>query len=195
MTTAPAPKAPLLAPQEMERLSTLFHQLAHNKDTRGPLARMVKHIGSPVAGAFTDVELEDKFAALRKEFHDERMKAQIDAAAAAQARQKAELKKANRTDDEIADIEKVMAKFGLSDYTAGAKLYDADNPRMTTDKDKPDPWSNTGVWEFPTLPDRDGKMMDFKSFSKDPMAATRAAAYRTIDEFTRTRLSPAFHSA
>lgn len=190
----PGNRAPPLGPVEMERLSTLFHQLAHNKDTRGPLARMVRHIGSPVAGAFTDVVLEDKFAALRKEFQDERLKDQIAQAAAIQARQKDDLKKAGRTEEEITDIEKVMSTFGLGDYTAGAKLYDADNPKIDPKHKSPDPWTDTGVWEFPTLPGRDGKNMDFKSFAKDPTAATRAAAYRVIDEFKTSRLPGAFHA-
>jgi len=77
----PAPQQPLLPPQEMERLSTLFHKLAHHKDTRGPLARMVKHVGSPVAAAFKDVELEDRFAQLEKRITDKELQGQIKEAA------------------------------------------------------------------------------------------------------------------
>jgi hypothetical protein len=176
----------------MERLSTLFHQLAHNKDTRGPLARMVKHVGSPVAAAFNDVQLEDKFAALNKKLDDRLLQDQINQAANAQARQKNTLIEAGRTAEEVADIEKLMSNFGLGNYEAGAKLYDAYNPPADPRDQGPDAWNDTGVWEFPTLPGADGKPMAFKDFAQDPVKATRAAAYTAIDEFKRTRLPRSF---
>jgi hypothetical protein len=189
------PRPPLLLPQEMERLSTLFHQLAHHKDTRGPLARMVKHVGSPVAAAFTDVTLEDKFAQLNKKLDDRLLQDQINAASNAQARQRNTLKEAGRSDEEIANIEKVMSRVGLGDYDAGARLYDSYNPPADPSDHGPDAWNETGVWEFPTLPGADGKPMAFKDFAKDPAKATRAAAYTAIDEFKRSRLPRAFARA
>jgi hypothetical protein len=191
----PAARPPLLPPQEMERLSTALHQLAHNKDTRGPLARMLKHVRSPMAGAFTDVELEDKFAVLNRKLDDRLLQDQINQASAAQLRQKNGLIQAGRTPEEVADIEKVMSKFGIGDYEAGAKLHDAYNPPIDPRDQGPDAWNDTGVWEFPTLPGADGKPMAFKDFAKDPVKATRAAAYTAIDEFKRARLPRAFARA
>jgi hypothetical protein len=66
--------------------------------------------------------------------------------------------------------EKVMTKYGISDYEAGAKLYLSDfkpppNARPTS----------TGTWTFPDIP----------GLSEDPAKAAREAAHLVIDEFRR----------
>ena len=76
---------------------------------------------------------------------------------------------------QLPEIEKVMEKYGLSDYEAGAKLYASDlKPQRPAGSGR---GSNGATWTFPDLPG----LMD------DPNGAARNAAYSVIDELQGAR--------
>jgi len=86
-----------------------------------------------------------------------------------------------------------MSRYGISDYDAGAVLYSHEHPesdptmKPPRGRERPD-----ATWSFPTVPGKDGKPMDFKSFASDAKTHSLETAYRMIDEFTNKNLSPAF---
>lgn len=154
-----------------QELGKLMLKMSRNKQLRRPLLKMVQSIDQnyTLPG---DQQVED----LRQELAHEREKNRI-SAASNEVKAKLEQQRAGllsgsllgrKYDDaQVADIEKVMTKYGIGDYEAGAKIYQTEaRPERPTNK------PGSPSWTFPDLPG----LMD------DPARAARDAAYGVIDE-------------
>jgi hypothetical protein len=193
MTT---PRPPMLSPQDMDRLSRLAFNLSHNEKTRAQFANLVKEVDPSTAGAFKDVFLEQKFETWTKKFEDERLAERMQKAQQARESQKSEvIKKRGFSDDQVKGVEQVMTHYGVNDWEAAADIYAQRNPPDDPSMKPPPEIEHGGAtWEFPTVPGKDGKMMGFDEFRKNPAGASRNAAIQVITEFKRNRLPGAFHA-
>lgn len=184
-----------LSPQDMGRLSTLLYKMSHDPRTRDDTARIMSKVDPNAAKAFADVSLKDQFAQFRKEMEDEKLRERM---AQAQQRQREQRQKlAERfSEDQIVEMEKtIMTKHGLGDYEAASKIYAADNPSTPAEMIPPSERGEGSrtTWEFPTVEGRDGKMLDFQAFAKDPVRASHSAMEREIQKIMMkngTMLSP-----
>jgi hypothetical protein len=188
--------APLLSPQEQQRLSGLLMRMSHDEKTRAETARTMAKIDPGAAKSFSDVFLDDRLAAFKAEIQNEKLQEKAKEAQGRQRAQRAELAK-NYTEAQIVEIEKsVMTPLGLGDYVAASKIYAADNPPVRPELIPPEEIAAGGAtWEFPTVPGKDGKMLAFDDFAKNPVKASREAAMQVITEFKRSRLPGAFAMA
>jgi hypothetical protein len=48
------------------------------------------------------------------------------------------------------------------------------------------------TWEFPTVPGRDGKMLEFKDYIRNPRKHSNDIAIQMITDFKRRQLPSAF---
>lgn len=191
---SPAPPQTPIPPMETLRLAQFLRAAAHHPETRGAVAEIALKIDpNGVGKAFSDIGLQRRLDAFEKKLNDRELQQQINAAVAAQTKEKAQLKKERGyTDEQITDIENTMRAKGVSSYRDGAILYEADHPPPPAEA----PEAGSATWEFPSVPTRDGKgLVEFKQFQKDPKAAAYNAAYRVIDEFKFNKLPPAFRAA
>jgi hypothetical protein len=186
-----------LSPQDMDRLSRLAFSLSHNEKTRAQFANLVKEVDPNSAKAFGDVFLEQKFNAFTKKFEDERLAERMQGAQQYRARQKNDvIKKRGFSTEQVADVEKLMTHYGVNDWEAAADIYAQRNPPENPDLKPPPEIEHGGAtWEFPTVAGKDGKMLSFEDFRKDPIGASRNAAIKVITEFKRNRLPGAFQRA
>jgi hypothetical protein len=191
--------APNLSPIEMQRLSKLATLIAQNPKHRATFAGMVEDVapGTPEAKSFSDVSLERRFEALQKKFDDSLLQNQITETQKIQQAQRSALISSGRySEEQVKEIEAgPMTRLGIADYEAGAAIYAHENPPVNPAFIPPEVEDNTRTWEFPTVQGKDGKMISFNEFAKDPVKASLNAAYRTIADFKKTRLSPAFSRA
>lgn len=194
--TTPNDTKRALSPADMARLSEILFRASHNPETRAATARIVQKVAPEAAKAYSDVFLQDQLNAFREELKNEKMQERVKAAAEKQKAQRAELKK-NYTEEQIVEIEKnVMVPLGLGNYIAASKIYAADNPPLRPELTPPEDIASGGAtWEFPTVPGKDGKMLSFEDFAKNPIKASREAALQVITDFKRQRLNPAFSHA
>jgi len=192
MTTKPT----MLSPQEMEKLSRFMFNMSHNPKYRAKVAEAAKEIDPSFNGAFTDVFLEKKFDDLTKKFEDERLAERMQRAQQTRESQKTEvIKKRGFNDDQVKAVEQVMTHYGVNDWEAAADIYAQRNPPDDPNMKPPPEIEHGGAtWEFPTVPGKDGKMMGFDEFRKNPAGASRNAAIQVITEFKRNRLPGAFHA-
>lgn len=163
-----------MAPETLIELGKLSLKMSRNKDTRRDFLKVMKKIqpGYVLPG---DQQVED----LRQELADKEAAAELKRSEDAvknrlEAQRKGLLDGTlipGRTFDEAAvkEIEeKVMPKYGLSDYEAGAKLYAADLKPA-----RPSGTPSSGAsWTLPDLP----------GLLEDPSKAAREDAHRVIDE-------------
>jgi hypothetical protein len=186
-----------LSPQDMDRLSRLMLNLSHNEKTRSQVASLVKQIDPNAAKAFGDVLLEEKFNAFTKKFEDERLAERMNGAQQYRARQKNDvIKRRGFSAEQVGEVEKLMTHYGVSDWEAGADIYAQRNPPENPDLRPPPEIEHGGAtWEFPTVAGKDGKMLSFDDFRKDPIGASRNAAIKVITEFKRNRLPGSFQRA
>src|SRR5260370_3260747 len=189
----PAPTLQL-SPADMDRLSRLAFNLSHNEKTRKEFAGLVKHVDAGAAKAFGDVCLEDKFDAFTKKFEDDRLAERMQHVAAARANQKRNVvTKRKLSEDQVKEVDKLMQHYGIPDWEADADMYAHRNaPPNPELQPPPEILAGGSTWEFPTVPGKDGKMMNFKDFKNDMNGATRNAAIQMITEFKRDRLPAAF---
>lgn len=177
---------------EMVRLSNFFARAAHDPQLR-PLVAELAMRGDPngLGKAFGDVALNRRFEALEKKFEEKELKKQVDEAIAGQQRDRQALVDSGKySAEQLADIEKLMTARGYHSYKDGAILYDSEHPAPPQLAETP-----TATWEFPTVEGRDGKMIPFDQFKKDPIAASKNAAYRVIDQFKLRTLPNSFSMA
>lgn len=169
-----------LDPAVAADLAKLANDLAHNPKTRKQFGKLVKEVApdSTHAKAFYDVEAEDRFEAFRQEQADKEIKnAQAAALERMNQRRAALLTGGNdgsgpKYDEEtVGKIEKFMQDRGITDYDDGAVLYASKNPPVS--KPENEPPKHGATWEFP----------QWAEYSKDPVGASRNAAYKVIDEF------------
>jgi hypothetical protein len=188
---APRPAVPPInvPPMEMVRISNFIARAAHHPELRAQVADLfMKGDPNGLGKAFQDVALDRRFQALEKKFADKEMQGQINEARAAQAKDKKGLVDSGRySAEQIADIENLMTARGYHSYKDAAVLYDAEHPPEPKGHEYP-----SSTWEFPTVQGKDGKMIPFEQFKKDPIGESRNAAMRVIDTFKRGTLPPQF---
>jgi hypothetical protein len=165
-------------PETLLELGKLALRMSRNKDTRREFLKTVKKI-APDYQLPGDQQVED----LRHELEEKASKAEADRAAN-EVRTRLEVQRAmlaegklipgkQFTPEQIKEIEeKVMPKYGISDYEGAAKIYLGDN--------KPPPQvgrPGSTTWTFPDIP----------GLFEDPTKAAREAANTVIDELHRGR--------
>lgn len=156
----------------IEDLAELAMKLSQHKDTRKEFIGAVKKVDPNRKFPNHEIEVLREEMAEREEAR--RLEDQRKETERALAAQRSGLMSGRGfTEDQVKEVEAVMTKYGLSDYEAGADLWQARRPSEP-------PASPTGTWEFPTI----GKAADFVA---DPVKASRDEAYRTITEFRRGR--------
>jgi hypothetical protein len=164
-------------PQEtLLELGRLSLRLSRDAKTRRPFLKQIKEI-SPNYQLPGDQQVED----LRAELEERRAKDDAERKGR-EITERLERQRAGLIDGTLLSgrkfddatvkeiEEKVMTKYGISDYEAGAKLYLSDF-KPPPDK-KP---TTTGSWTFPDIP----------GLTEDPAKAARDAAHSIIDEFRR----------
>lgn len=193
MTT---PTVPMLSPQDMDRLSRLMFQLAHNDKTRPYIAQLVKQVDPQSAKAFADIEVKQELANFRKELADEKLKEQTARVVAAKDTEKRQvIQKYKYNETQIKDLEKIQTHYGLSSWDAAARIYTTFRPPENPELKPPPEALDGSTWDFPTVPGPDGKMLEFKDYIKDPRKHSNKLAYQMITDFKRTRLPHAFQHA
>jgi hypothetical protein len=80
-----------------------------------------------------------------------------------------------------------MTKFGILDYDAGAALYAHEHPPENPSLIPPEVEDTSKTWEFPTVEGKDGKMISFQDFARDPVKSSLNAAYRQVAGFMKQR--------
>jgi hypothetical protein len=189
--TPPRPAAPPInvPPMEMVRISNFIARAAHHPELRAQVADLfMKGDPNGLGKAFHDVALDRRFEALEKKMSDKELQGQISEARAQQSKDKKALVDSGRySSEQMTDIENLMIAKGWHSYEDAAIRYDHDHPPESKPHEYP-----TSNWEFPTVQGRDGKMIPFDQFKKDPIAESRNAAYRVIDTFKRGALPPQF---
>ena len=176
-------------PNVIADLAQLARDLAHNPETRREFGKLVKKAKdkSPAAarhaGAFSDVEIEDKFESFRAEQADRELKAQQQQIVDRMNGQRTRLLTGGEngggkkySEDDIKKIEALMEKKGLTDYDDAAVLYAATLPPENT---MPTEIPNVqgATWEFP----------EWGKFGKDPVKASREVAAQVIQEFQQRK--------
>jgi hypothetical protein len=185
-----------LSPVDMDRLSKLALNLSHNEKTRAQFADLVKEVDPSAAKAFADVNLEKKFNAWTQKFENDRLAEKMQYRQQAREHQKNEvIKKRGFSETQVGEVQKLMTHYGVSDWEAAADIYAQRNPQDDpTLKPPPEVEHGGATWEFPTVPGKDGKMLSFDDFRKNPAGASRNAAIQVITEFKQKRLPGAFHA-
>ena len=164
-----------LSKEAIEDLAELSMKLAANAETRRPFLKSVNKIEPN--RRFPSVEVEDLREEMKAEREREKEERKVEEERRATeqrlAAQRDSLKGPGRgySDEQIKEIEEVMTKYGLSDYEAGADLWQARRPAEV-------PQDRTGTWEFPTI----GEAADFVA---DPVKASRNEAFKVINELRR----------
>ena len=193
MAQAPQQRRINLTAQQQADLASLAYELGHNPQTRKGLAALVKKISPErAARSFKDVDQEDKFETFKADVED---RLDLKGAKAAKAKEDEQRTRLGERYDEkqIEAIDAVRTRFGMSDWDAAAVLYSHETGESDPTLKPPAADQRPGAtWEFPTVPGKDGKPMDFKAFAADPRTHSLNEAYRAIGEFKNKSLSPAF---
>ena len=157
-------------------LGKLALRLSRHKDTRRSFLKSIKTV-APDYQLPGDQQMEDLRAEIeerRQKDDDERRSKEVSERLHKQRTGLSDgtLLNGKKFDDAtIKEIEdKVMTKYGISDYEAGAKLYLSDFKPPSAAKP-----TGTATWSFPDIP----------GLMEDPAKAAREAAHAVIDEFNR----------
>ncbi|MBO0863564.1 MAG: hypothetical protein J2P16_00630 [Mycobacterium sp.] len=185
-----------LSLEQQADLASLAYELGHNPKTRPYMARLIAEVDPQRArAAFPDVVQAAQFAKLKRDVAEQLDLSGARAQKAKFDEQRAKLKE-RYSEEELTKIGEVMSRFGTPDWEAGAVLYANEHPHADPRLQPPREDERPGAtWEFPTVPGRDGKMLDFRTFASDPRRHSLDAAYNIISEFKNSRLSPAFRSS
>jgi hypothetical protein len=162
--------------QTLLELGQLALKLAGNQKTRRKFLAQVKEV-DPNYRPPADVQLEDFKEQTKREREEEKIRAQAEQHQQRAAGQRQRLIESGKyTDDQVKEIEeKVMKRYGLNDYEAGAKLYAADlAPARPSNGQKA---RHGQIWEFPNIP----------GLLQNPEKAASDAAYAVIDELRAGR--------
>jgi hypothetical protein len=189
--TAPAVR---LSPAEMAKLSTLAFNIAHNDKTREGFANLVRQVSPGDAKAFGDVFVKQQLAAFKQQIDNDRLKDKLDQANTAREAQRRDIQKTRRfSDAQMGELEKIREHYGLTDWRAAADIYSQRNPPENPAlKPPPEVMEGGSTWEFPTVPGRDGKMLEFKDYIRNPRKHSNDIAIQMITDFKRRQLPSAF---
>lgn len=161
----------------VEDLAEIALKLAANKETRKPFLDAVKKIDPH--RRFPSQEVDDVRAEMEAKFETEKAERKLEREREETERrlsdQRNSLAGRGYSEDQIKEVEAVMTKYGITDYEAGADLYQARKPAT------PDP-GKTGTWEFPTI----GKT-SIADLIADPTKHARDEAFNVITELRRGR--------
>jgi hypothetical protein len=175
-----------LDPTVAADLGQLAYELGHDPKTRKEFGKLVRAAkpDSAHARAFSDVDMEDKFAAFEEKQAAKELKAQQDAVMANMNRQRQNLLTGGTDgsgpkydEDTVKKIEKFMEDNGITNYAHGAVLYANETPSLTPPSDDEVPNMHGDRWEIP----------EFEKFNKDPDGAARSTAFQVIKEFRQKR--------
>jgi hypothetical protein len=161
----------------IEDLAELAMKLSQNKETRKDFIHAVKKVDPH--RRFPSQEVEDLRAdmAAEREREKEERKLEEERRETEQrlTAQRRGLVTRGYSEDQIKEVEAVMTKYGITDYEAGADLYQARRPATP-------PAEQTGTWDIPGI---DGTPM--AELLTDPTKAARNEAYKVITEIKRGR--------
>jgi hypothetical protein len=172
----------------MAKYSQMLVGLSQDPQFRGAMAPMIAKKYPEHAGSFTDVALNNRMAAFEKRQAQRESEFQLRRYNAGIEQQRKDLIASGKyNEDQVKEIKAVMDRYHLDDYNAGAVLYS--HEKAPEIPDIPLPSERPGAtWEFPSVEGRDGKVIPFADFVKDPNGASANAAYRVINEFRNKRL-------
>jgi hypothetical protein len=189
-------RTPQLSPQEMADLSKLMWAISHDPKTRAATARIVAAIDPQTARtAFHDVVQDEKLARVLKTIEDDKLKDKMERITEGREHQKREvIRKRGLNADAVKAIENLRTQYGFSDWEAAADIYATRNPPTDPSLDPP-PEITGSTFDFPTVPGRDGKMLDFKDYIQNPRKHSNDMAYQMIRDFKLKRLPHAFHAS
>lgn len=176
---APAPShAARLTPEAQAELSAMMTDLANDKEMRPAVGKWLK---KKYGKTLPDVELDDIRQTVTREFEDRDL--------AEQSRRSKEKLESDRaglitggrfTEDDVKEIEKIMEKHGISDYTVASKVYAADQKPAD-----PRPEINSRNFELPKFD---------KTALADPKAFARNKANEVVGELMRNRSNKRAHA-
>ncbi len=153
-------------------LAELAMKLAANQETRKPFLNAVKKVDPN--RRFPSQEVEDLRAEMAETREREKEERKLEEERRETERrltaQRQSLTGKGYTEDQLKEVEEVMTKYGITDYEAGADLYQARRPPKESE-------GPTGTWEFPTL----------AGLIENPTKAARDEAFKTITEIRRGR--------
>lgn len=158
-------------------LGKLAIALSRHEKTGRPFRKLVKQVDP--GRQFPSDDVEDLRDEMKRRDEARDLKAQNERILADQAAEKAALSSApyNYTAEQIAEIEAVMTKEGLSSYKLGAKLYAAD---LKPTKQTREHLTSGRTWEFPKA---DGLF-------EDPAKFALNEAGKVIDEIKQGIFAP-----
>jgi hypothetical protein len=177
-----------LTPAEMAHYSQMLVGLSQDPNYRASIAPMIARKYPEHAGSFSDVAINNKMAQFERRMAQKEAEAEMRRYQQALEYQRRQLVASGKyTDEQTKEIKAVMDRYGMHDYNAGAVLYS--HERAPEVPDMPLPGERPGAtWEFPTVEGKDGKLVPFADFVKDPTGAALNAAYRVIGDFRQKRL-------
>lgn len=166
-----------LAPDVRDDLAELAMKLAANKDTRKTFLGAVKKVDPQRRFPSQEVDdLREELQAAREQEKEEarltREREQIENRLAEQRRA---LNGRGYSEEQIKEVEGVMTKYGITDYEAGADLWQARRPPEN-------PAGPTATWEMPTIGNT-----PLADLIADPTKAARNEAFNVITEIRRGR--------
>jgi len=159
-----------LDPAAQAALAELAVELANKPETRKEFARLVQKVQPN--RRFPDVEADDLKAEIDRRFEEKEREVEQKRILKAMEREKAKISK-NYDEKSIGEIEALMEKHGISDYSLAARLYAAE-----TKPANPTPQPDDHRWTLPNI--------DLKDFNNLKQIG-RSNAYKAIDEIVKTR--------
>jgi hypothetical protein len=181
-----APKRQL-TPLQMQDLAQVFHELAHDKELRPYVAKLVAKKFPDRAASFSDVQQEDRVRALEAKIEQDKQLAAAREMQRALEKQRDDLIKSGRyTKEQTDEIKAIIDRHGSTlDFNQAAVLYAHEKLPAIQMDGPPDDQRPGATWEFPSVNGRDGKPIPFADFAKNPNAAAQNAAYTVISEFKK----------
>lgn len=182
-----------LTPAQMADLAGLTDVLVRDERTRPYMAHLITSLFPERAPAFKDIQNDQKIAALEKRLAEREYQRAVQDQTRAHNRNKQKLLDEGYTKEQVEAIGQVKDRYKIDgtpgeQWEAARVLYAHEHRTDEPPPDRPEP--KTPTWEFPTVEGRDGKMLGFSDFMKDPTAAAHTAAYRVIEEFKRAKGMP-----
>jgi lipopolysaccharide export LptBFGC system permease protein LptF len=156
-----------MTPQQANGILKLAMQMAGNPKTREKFFNTARE-ADPTIRIPPDVQLAQFKREHVREKEEDKIRTAAEKAQEQQAAARKRLEK-KYTEEQIAEIEAVAQKYGISDYDAAAKVYGADLKPAKADS-RP---RKSSTWDLP----------EFDRFAKDPSRAAQDAAYDLIDRF------------
>lgn len=155
-----------MTPQQATGIVQLAMKMAGNPKTRAHFFATAQAV-DPSIRLPADVQLAQFKHESKREREEDKIRAQAERLQEQQSAARAKLRR-KYNEEQVKEIEeKVMQKYGISDYEAAAKVYGSDlKPAKVDNRPR-----RSSTWELP----------NFETFSKDPSRAAQEMAYDLID--------------